>query len=63
MTPRGSESQTLRDLIEDDPDEAVDYESDTVFVGPDMFPLATLTVEDDTSHAPNPLPNMVLQMR
>ncbi|CAI5702380.1 unnamed protein product [Peronospora effusa] len=56
MTPPGSESQTLRDLIEDNLDEAVDYESDTVFVGPDGSPLATLTGEDDTRHAPNPFP-------
>ncbi|CAI5731698.1 unnamed protein product [Peronospora farinosa] len=56
MTSPGNESQTLRDLIEGDLDEAVDYESDTVFVGPDGSPLTTLTGEDDSSHAPNPFP-------
>ena len=56
MTPPGTKSQTLRDLIEGDIDEAVDYESETVFVGPDGPPLATVTGEDDTRHAPNPFP-------
>ena len=56
MTSPVNESQTLRDLYEGDPDEAVDYESDTDFVGPDGSPLTTITGEDDTRHAPNPFP-------
>ena len=56
MTPPDNESQTLRDLYGGDLDEAVDYESDTDFVGPDRSPLTTLTGEDDTRNAPNPFP-------
>ena len=56
ITPPDSESQTLRDLIEDNLDKAVDYESDTVFLGPDGSPLSTFTGEDDTRHAQNPFP-------
>ena len=56
MEPPDNESQTLRDLYEGDPDEAVDYESDTDFVGPNGSPLTTITGDDDTRHPPNPFP-------
>ena len=48
------ESKILRDLLEEDLDEAVDYESDTDFVGPNGYPLATVTGEDGTRREPNP---------
>ncbi|CAH0493556.1 unnamed protein product [Peronospora farinosa] len=56
MTPLGNDSQILRDLIEGDLDEAVDYECDTVFVEPDGSPLTTLTGEHDSNNAPNLFP-------
>ena len=56
MTPPGHESDTLRDLLEGDLDEVVNYESDTDFLGPDESPLATITGEDDSRRAPNPFP-------
>ena len=47
MTPPGHESETLRDLLDGDLDEEVDYESDTDFLGRDGSPLAIITGEDD----------------
>ena len=38
---------------EDDLDEAMGYESDTDFVGPNVYPLATVTGEDDTRREPS----------
>ena len=56
MPSPGNESQTQQDLYRGDPDEAVDYESDTDFVGPDGSPLTTITGDDDSRHPPNPFP-------
>ena len=42
MTPPGNESETPRDLLGDLEDE-VDYESDTIFMGPDGSPLTMKT--------------------
>ena len=44
MTPPGNESETPRDLLGDLEDE-VDYESDTIFMGPDGSPLPHLRVK------------------
>ena len=51
MAQRDSEFETFRDLLHEDFDEAVDYESDT-----DFMILTTITGEDDTSRAPIPFP-------
>ena len=53
MAPPDAESQTLRDLFGEDPDEEFDYESDSQFVGPNEPPLTTITGEDDNSRAPS----------
>ena len=46
MAPPGAESKTLRDLLDEDLDEVVDYESDTNFMGPNGSHLATITCKD-----------------
>ena len=51
MAPPGAKSQTLRDRVGEDLDEEVDYESDTLFVGPNGSPLTTITGEYDNSRA------------
>ena len=48
MTTSGNESETLRDLLEGDLDEAVVYECDTDFVGPNGFSLTIFSGEDDS---------------
>ena len=53
MAPSGAESKPLRDLLDRDLDEEMDYESDTKFVGPNGSPLATITSEDVNNRAPS----------
>ena len=53
MAPPGAESQTLRNLLVEDLDEVVDYESDSQFVGPNGSPITTIIGEDDESRAPS----------
>ena len=53
MAPSGTESKTLRDLEEEDLDEAVDYETDTDFMILNGSPFTTITGEDGNSRAPS----------
>ena len=45
MAPPGTECKTFQDPKEEDLDEAVDYESDTNFMGPNGSPLTILPVK------------------
>ena len=56
MAPPGAESKTLQDLLGEGLEVAVDYKSDTEFMGPNGFPFTTITGEDDTSRSSSPFP-------
>ena len=53
--PPVNESETLCDLAEGDLTRAVNYKSDTYFMGPNGCPLTILAYEDDYRRAPSPL--------
>lgn len=55
MSSHGDESKTLRNLLKEDLDEAVDYGSDTDFVGP-MGPLLPPFLVKPTRREPHPFP-------
>ena len=46
MSSHGDESKTLRDLLDEDLDEAADFESGIDFVGSNGSPRATIIGED-----------------
>ena len=54
LSSHGDESKTLRDLLEKDIDEEVDFVSDTDFFGPNGSPFVTITGENDTRRNLNP---------
>ena len=56
MVPSGTESKNLRDLLLEDIDEAVNYESETDFMRPNGSPLTNITGEYDTTNAPSRFP-------
>ena len=56
MMPPDTESKTHRYFQEEYFDEAVDYENDTDFMGPNGLPLTILSGEDEDSLAPSPIP-------
>ena len=56
MTPSGTESENLQDLLLVDIDKVVIYENNIDFIGHNMSPIIILTSEDDSSRAPNLFP-------
>ena len=56
MSSHSDESKIVRDLLEEDLDKEVDYESDTDFVGPNRSPLVTVAGKNITRREPNLFP-------